>query len=129
MNGFRFGLVGFCVVAFLSYGLPSLVNAAEICVDKAEFVHFANQHQLLKDKTRIQAKLIAELKAHVTDQDEGIAVLKRHATAGDVLIEEYATQHTQLVQEAKDREWSIWLERGKGFAVGVGLGVLYLVVK
>lgn len=108
-------------------GFSSTSYGAEVCTDKTEFIIHLQQHKLLKEKTRIQAKYISELKAHLAEQDHGIAALTRHGNACDVLVAEYERQHADLKQELKDHEYNTWVERGKGFGVGfvvVMLGVL-----
>lgn len=114
-------------IIFLCYGTTT--QAAEVVLDKGEFVVFLQKHKLYKEKSQAQEKLIQELKAHIKDQDDGIIKLTKHTEAADALIEEYKKTTDDLIKEREEREYSIWMERGKGFGVGVGVGLLFLIFK
>jgi hypothetical protein len=88
-----------------------------------------NEHKLFKQKTKIQAKYIAELKKHIAEQDQGIMMLRNQASSCDVLAEEYARQHALLTQELKDKEFDIWKERGVGFGAGLLIVIGVLIFK
>lgn len=104
-------------------------DAVEVCAEKGEFVHFLKRHQLQGQKIKVQGDLIVELKSHIADLEEGRKIDQRYREAAEPLIEELKADREQILKEKSEREYSVWLERGRGFAVGVGLGVLYLIVK
>lgn len=117
-----------CLSALL-WLCSSLSYGAEVCTDRTEFVIHLQQHKLLKEKVKIQAKYISELKAHLAEQDHGMAALTRHGNACDVLAAEYERQYADLKQELKDHEYDIWMERGKGLAVGLAITLGVLIFK
>lgn len=98
------------------------VWAAEICVDKGEFSQAMQRWQIDQAKLKVygqkdatQAKLIAELKAHMAEQETQITAGEKYKAAAEPLLAEYASQldasitrteelETKLA-ENKKREW------------------------
>ncbi len=93
----RFGVL--CVFSLLSLAYPSTSAASEVCTDRDEFVHFAQQHKLLKQQNKVQADLIKEIKAWNATLEERDAVNQRYKEAAEPLIEELANQREQYIKE------------------------------
>lgn len=128
--------LGLCLCMCLLVFPISSSEAAEVCVDKGEFASAMQRWQIDQKKIKVHeekatthVKLIAELKAHIADQDTQLAAGEKYKDAAEPLIEALEKRTQELEQAEKDHEYSVWMERGKGFAVGVGLGMLYLIVK
>jgi len=114
----------------------STAQAAEVCTDRTEFISVMSicqidkkQNALYKQKDQAQAKIIKELKDALRDSKELSTKKDEALQAADQLIAEYASQREALIQENKEKEYSAWMERGKGFGAGVALAVLWMIVK
>lgn len=126
------GGIGALIVLFLVgwMVLASASHAAEICTDRDEFVHFAQQHKLLKQQVKAQDDSIKAL----VEKDKA---WHQYKASAEPLLAEYATRLEESIKreealtarneylEAKDAEQKKmeWVEKAEvaGTAVAVAL--------
>ncbi len=93
MIGWLGFLRGGCCLGLLAvygYGSPS-VYAAEICTDRDEFIHFAQQHKLLKQQVKVQDESIKAL----VEKDKA---WQKYKESAEPLLAEYASRLEESIK-------------------------------